>query len=94
MIISGKINKETISLINKNFGNNLKSKTSFPKSNINIVNEVDELNKFVKKEGTLQSAIRIGMPIISKQHRDYSGLVVLKYYSRRLFWFQINVEPT
>ena len=89
IIISGKINKETISLINKNFGENLKSKTSFPKSNINVVNKVAELSKFVKKEGTLQSAIRIGMPIISKQHPDYSSLIVLNtilggYFGSRL----------
>ena len=89
IIISGKIDKETISLINKNFGNNLKSKNIVPQLDINIVNKVEELNKFVKKDGTLQSAIRIGMPIINKQHPDYSSLIVLNtvlggYFGSRL----------
>jgi len=56
IIISGKIDKKTISLLNKYFGNNSKGDTVIPDSNLNIVNKVEGLNKFVKKEGTLQSA--------------------------------------
>jgi len=61
---------------------------------LNIVNKVEGLNKFVKKEGTLQSAIRIGKPIINKQHPDYNSLIVLKHCSWRVFWIEINVEFT
>jgi len=89
IIISGKIDKKTISLLNKYFGNNSKGDTVIPDSNLNIVNKVEGLNKFVKKEGTLQSAIRIGKPIINKQHPDYNSLIVLNtvlggYFGSRL----------
>lgn len=89
IIISGKINKKTISLINKHFGNSRKTKTTAISSNINIIDEVEEMDKFVKKEGSLQSALRVGRPIISKQHPDYNSLIVLNtvlggYFGSRL----------
>ena len=89
VIISGKIDDKTISLINNNIGVRRDTNNIAPMSNINIVSEVEEMNKFVEKDGALQSAIRIGMPIINKQHPDYNGLIVLNtvlggYFGSRL----------
>ena len=89
IIISGKINKETVSLINKHLGNSRKIKTAAPYSDLSIINKVGEKDKFVEKEGALQSAIRIGRPIINKQHPDYNSLIVLNtvlggYFGSRL----------
>ncbi len=89
IIISGKIKSNTISLINNHLGNVQKLKTPAAYSELNIINKVGEKDKFVKKDGALQSAIRIGMPIISKQHPDYNSLIVLNtvlggYFGSRL----------
>lgn len=89
IIISGKINEKTISLINKYFGNSLKYNAVAPPSDLDIINEVEKTDKFVKKEGSLQSAIRIGRPIIGNQHPDYNSLIVLNtvlggYFGSRL----------
>jgi predicted Zn-dependent peptidase len=89
IIISGNISDATVSLVNKYLGSIKNSKSSISVSKINLVNEVKKKNIFIKKEGSLQSAIRIGMPIINKQHSDYNSLVVLNtvfggYFGSRL----------
>ena len=89
IIISGKINSKTITLINKYLGDGGKIKTAAPFSNLNMLSKVERKNKFVEKEGALQSALRIGMPIINKQHPDYNSLIVLNtilggYFGSRL----------
>ena len=89
IIISGKINKETVSLINTHLGDGRKFKTTVTHSDLNIINKVGEKDKFVEKEGAVQSAIRIGRPIINKQHPDYNSLIVLNtvlggYFGSRL----------
>ena len=89
VIVSGKITDETMSLINKHIGNIQNTKTNISYPEIDISKSITKKDKFVKKEGSLQSAIRIGMPIINKNHTDYNSLVVLNtvfggYFGSRL----------
>ncbi len=89
IIISGKISDKTTSLVNKHLGNIRNTKTNNYSSGLSITNKVAEKDKFIKKDGALQSAIRIGRPIIDKQHPDYNSLIVLNtvfggYFGSRL----------
>ncbi len=89
VVLSGNANAKSIALINKHLGN-----TDWGKSRTQImqsvrINDVERVEKYLEKDGTLQSAIRIGQPIISKSHPDYNGLVVLNtilggYFGSRL----------
>jgi len=89
IIISGKVTNKTISLVNKYIGNIQNTQSKISTSNISIPNKITNKDIFVEKEGSLQSAIRIGMPIINKKHPDINSLVVLNtvfggYFGSRL----------
>ena len=88
IIASGSVKSDTISNINKYFGTN-QGKPVIGSINKFQVVDVTSINKFIKKEGSLQSAIRIGKPVIGKQHQDYNSLIVLNtilggYFGSRL----------
>lgn len=88
ILVSGKITTTVINTINEFFGKeNIKNEPLSPK-NKNI--EYGKENKaFIKKEGALQSAIRIGKLMPNKLHKDYFGLKVFNtvlggYFGSRL----------
>jgi predicted Zn-dependent peptidase len=89
IIISGKITGETISLVNKYIGNIQNAQTKISTSKNEIFNQNTVKDIIIEKKGSLQSAIRIGMPIIIKQHPDFNSLVLLNtvfggYFGSRL----------
>jgi predicted Zn-dependent peptidase len=88
IIISGKIEKNTVELLEKYLGGLLQENFY----NIdNVLNMSGEANRreHIKKRGTLQSSVRIGSSTINKRHPDYPGLKVLNsvlggYFGSRL----------
>ncbi len=87
-IVSGKLNEEIILLMNKYIGNGWAGHQSSIKDPAFTLHTTPEKRAF-KKEGALQSAIRVGRPIISKTHPDYNTFVLLNtilggYFGSRL----------
>ena len=89
IIISGSISNNTVSLVNKYLGTIKNGHSDIKNAKISLISESNKKDLFVKKEGSLQSAIRIGMPIVNKQHPDYNSLITLNtvfggYFGSRL----------
>ena len=88
VIISGKINEKVIELTNKYFGNGWQH-NSTNQNKIDFIAESETVEKFIKKEDALQSAIRVGRLIINKTHPDYNRFILLNtilggYFGSRL----------
>ncbi len=88
MIISGRVNNTVVELINRYIGNNWQAPDNTPPE-IQFTSPTTEHEKFVAKKGALQSAIRVGRPIINKTHKDYNRFVLLNtilggYFGSRL----------
>jgi predicted Zn-dependent peptidase len=88
VIISGKVTKECISLLEKYFGGKT-SKTILPEKETTntLSNEPDKI--YIEKKNALQSAIRISKQLPNKLHQDYFGLQILNtilggYFGSRL----------
>lgn len=88
VIISGKVTKECISLLEKYFGGKT-SKTILPEKETTntLSNEPDKI--YIEKKNALQSAIRISKQFPNKLHADYFGLQILNtilggYFGSRL----------
>ncbi len=88
IIISGQPGEDIQQLLNKHFGQNWSD-------NEPIADHIPEFSKtenrqlFVEKEGALQSAIKIGVPLFSKEHPDFHGMQILNtilggYFGSRL----------
>lgn len=88
VIISGKIPPETIILLNKHFGNLKASGLNAEESKLKLKGSVTK-KIHVAKQGTVQTAIRIGKSTINKRHPDYPGMKVVDsilggYFGSRL----------
>jgi len=88
VILSGKLNDDIISLANKYLGSNWSDGNSQHRERLFFEKCVPQ-QKVIKKAGSLQSAIRVGRPIISKTHPDYNTFVLLNtilggYFGSRL----------
>lgn len=89
IIIAGKIQENTIRILNSLFGQqDWKGNGQFDYSS-NIIKPEKKLNHFVPKKDAVQSAIRIGKLLFNKTHPDYSGMSVLNtvlggYFGSRL----------
>lgn len=86
--VAGQPGKELIPLLNRYFGQTPQKhiETDVP---IPEVNPSDEKNKHLKKEGAMQTAIRIGRPLFNKHHPDFIPLQILNtilggYFGSRL----------
>lgn len=89
LIVAGKIESETLTLIKDTFDKNwingpVAADTSQPE-----LKPATELFYFVEKPDALQSAIRIGLPVINRNHPDFQPLQVLNtvlggYFGSRL----------
>lgn len=88
VIVSGRIHEKAISLI-ENYLGNIYSRTLFIEDPAGFLNGATEKWKHIKKEGAIQTALRIGSPTINKRHPDYPGLKILNvilggYFGSRL----------
>src|SRR4030042_1371229 len=88
LIVSGKIHKDAVFLINQFFGGLHSEGIPQDESSIKIKSE-DRKQMHIEKHGAVQTAIRIGSPSINKLHPDYPGLKVVDvvlggYFNSRL----------
>jgi zinc protease len=89
IIVSGKINDKLVGLIDKYVGNNWIAKGQTNPVKRNFAEPAVPEKKLFVKQGALQSAIRVGRPIISKTHPDYNAFILLNtilggYFGSRL----------
>ncbi|MBC7654337.1 MAG: insulinase family protein [Oligoflexus sp.] len=87
IVVSGKIEKSLLNLIDELFGN-------WTSENIKENFDVDYISAdkklhYIEKPEALQSAIRIGIPFVNRKHPDFVGLQVLNtalggYFGSRL----------
>ncbi|MBT3208660.1 MAG: insulinase family protein [Bacteroidetes bacterium] len=89
IIISGKFDKNILSLLNKLFGQSSWDKTVMPVEKNVSINSSLEKKHFVLKENSIQSAIRIGKLCINEQHIDFQSMKILNvlfggYFGSRL----------
>jgi predicted Zn-dependent peptidase len=85
--MSGKIEDKTLMLLNELFGN-WKNTSTVPAFNMAYQSASDKLH-YIEKPDALQSAIRIGIPLVNRTHPDFIGLQILNtalggYFGSRL----------
>lgn len=88
VIVSGRMNDNTLHHLDKYFGRIRPSKTR-PAVTSSFIRGDEKKCVHVNKEGTVQTAIRIGSSTINKRHPDYTGLKILDmiiggYFGSRL----------
>ncbi|MDP4221924.1 MAG: pitrilysin family protein [Bacteroidota bacterium] len=88
VIISGKIPKKTVSLMEEYFGK-LHSAKIYIEESANVLKGGAVRKVYIEKPGAVQTAVRIGSSAINKRHADYPGLKVLNtilggYFGSRL----------
>lgn len=88
IIISGKADEQLRNLVNKHLGNGLR-RVNGEQKKIQFLGMNGEKKRYVEKKDALQSAIRIGRPIINKMHPDYNRFILLNtilggYFGSRL----------
>jgi len=88
IVVSGKIHKDTITLLNSSFGSVTAGNTGRA-DNIKPVRPSETKKVHIDKKGAVQTALRIGSPSINKLHDDYPGLKVVDvilggYFNSRL----------
>jgi zinc protease len=88
IIISGKINDQTVKILNNNFGKNWSRSGAIIKEEF-FSHPSTEQKKIIEKKDAIQSAIRIGRVLFNKTHQDWMGLQVLNtvlggYFGSRL----------
>jgi predicted Zn-dependent peptidase len=87
-IISGRANHDVVQLINRYLGNGWSTPGPSDKQ-ILFTAPFQPGEQVIKKEDAMQSAIRVGRPIINKQHPEYNRFVLLNtilggYFGSRL----------
>jgi predicted Zn-dependent peptidase len=88
IVLSGKINSQHIELIKKYFESFTLEKNALDTSYW-VASPSNKQSVFIEKSDAIQSAIRIGRPLFSKNHPDYFGFQVLNtvlggYFGSRL----------
>ena len=88
IILSGKINHDILSLINKHFGNNWEKVISSKETTYQIKDTI-KTTSVIEKEDVSQSAIRVGKVTINKDHPDFHKLKITNtllggYFGSRL----------
>ena len=89
IVIAGKIEQETLDLLKDTFDNNWTNSEKTADINQPELNPSAEHFYFTEKPEALQSAIRMGMPLINRTHPDFPSLQVLNtvlggYFGSRL----------
>lgn len=87
VIMSGKIEKDTLHFIDELFGD-WKNTSEVPPFNMNFESAGKKLH-YIEKPDSLQSALRIGTPMVNRTHPDFIGLQILNtalggYFGSRL----------
>ena len=88
IIVSGKMPEGILKKLNQYFGKHTINKKPDSAQTANI-KPATQLSHFIEKEGTLQSALRLGKPMFNKLHPDYLKFKVLNtilggYFGSRL----------
>jgi predicted Zn-dependent peptidase len=88
MIVSGRIPERAVDLFEKYFGDRHSEKI-YTEDSKNVIKGESRKKEHIKKKGAIQTAIRIGSPVINKRHPDYPGLKFLNvllggYFGSRL----------
>jgi len=89
IIIAGKIEPETIDLLSKTFGEEWSNSSEKADTTQPTIEPSTEHFYFTEKPDALQSAIRMGMPLINRTHPDFPKVQVLNtvlggYFGSRL----------
>ena len=89
IVIAGKIEQETLDLLKDTFDSNWTNSEKTADINQPELNPAAEHFYFTEKPDALQSAIRMGMPLINRTHPDFPSLQVLNtvlggYFGSRL----------
>jgi len=89
IIIAGKVEKKALDLLAGTFENGWKNQSTTADINQPTVNHAAEHFYFVEKPEALQSAIRMGLPFINREHPDFPAVQVLNtvlggYFGSRL----------
>jgi zinc protease len=89
IIASGNVTDHTTKMINHYLGFHDWDKKAATIHTSHSANSIDQKKNFIKKEGALQSAVRIGKKLFTREHKDYHGMLVLNtvlggYFGSRL----------
>jgi predicted Zn-dependent peptidase len=89
ILIAGKIEQQTLELIKEAFGAGWENEDVKADNSQPAIHSADEHFYFTEKPDALQSAIRIGMPMINRTHPDFPSFQVLNtvlggYFGSRL----------
>ncbi|RZA02720.1 MAG: insulinase family protein [Sphingobacteriaceae bacterium] len=89
IVIAGKVGQPTLDLLTDTFDNGWANATLPADNTQPELNHAAERFYFIEKPEALQSAIRMGMPLINRTHPDFPGLQVLNtvlggYFGSRL----------
>ena len=89
IIISGKINNDHITSINKFFGNRTTHKKKFLQKNNTSINPNKDKRIFIERPDAVQSAIRVGKVLFNKLNPDFSRMTIVNiilggYFGSRL----------
>ncbi|MEZ5197736.1 MAG: pitrilysin family protein [Bacteroidales bacterium] len=89
IIVAGKLPENIIELLNNHFGNIERTENRIPFENNFAIDNVNGQFRHIKKDKTVQTALRIGKPIISRTHPDFQKLKILNtvlggYFGSRL----------
>jgi zinc protease len=88
LIVSGKLHKDSIILLNKFFGAIHPGESGIPEP-VKTLNAEKRKQVHIEKPGAVQTAVRIGSASVNKLHPDYTGLKVVDvilggYFNSRL----------
>lgn len=87
VIMAGKIESDTLALLDDLFGS-WESTTKVPSFEMEFKSSATHLN-YIERADALQSAVRIGTPLVNRTHPDFIGLQILNtalggYFGSRL----------
>ena len=89
IIIGGNVNSKIIALTEKHLGSLASAKKATVEQDIVFSEEFHQKEKFIERNGALQSALRVGKQIVSKTHPDFPAIQLLNtvlggYFGSRL----------
>jgi zinc protease len=89
IIASGKVDESTLEIIEKYFGKDTWNAADNAAPQLFDIETESKRKSYIEKADAVQSAVRIGKVLFSKQHPDYNGMTVLNtilggYFGSRL----------
>lgn len=88
ILVAGKIEKHLADSLEESFGGNDWIRPELNGQNYSITPSAEKI-KYIRREGSLQSAVRMGRVLFNRHHQDYIGMRVLNtmlggYFGSRL----------